>query len=171
MQSAFHVIDTLDNELESLRPTRTIWDQHRRAEQIHERLKANASEDGPRRLAAAIRSRLAHDFKNPDVVILIYIDEVSDVSTMELGDHLKTTVYDALLDSFTDLGPSEPIFLLTMTTDPFVVRRTGSPIRHQKPYTQLPFDVPLSGPLFIPGTVKVADVAEPTFMAKFGRPL
>ncbi|KAJ8462049.1 hypothetical protein ONZ51_g11151 [Trametes cubensis] len=171
IESAFHVVDTLDSELESLRPTRTIWDQHRRAEQIHERLKANASEDGPRHLAAAIRSRLAHDFKNPDVVILIYIDEVSDVSTMELGDHLKTTVYDALLDSFTDLGPSEPIFLLTMSTDPFVVRRTGSPIRHQKPYTQLPFDVPLSGPLFTPGTVKVADVAEPTFMAKFGRPL
>ncbi|KAH9902801.1 hypothetical protein C8Q73DRAFT_671822 [Cubamyces lactineus] len=170
-QSALRVVENLNRELESVHPTRTIWDEHRRAQEIRERLKANASEDGPRRLAAAIRSRLAHDFKNPDVVILIYIDEVSDVSTMELGDRLKTTVYDALLDSFTDLGPSEPIFLLTMTTDPFVVRRTGSPIRHQKAYTQLPFDVPLSGPLFTPGTVTVGDVAEPTFMAKFGRPL
>ncbi|GJE95214.1 hypothetical protein PsYK624_113950 [Phanerochaete sordida] len=170
VDTARSVVDSMTSEARQTNKT-PGWAERNYAYVVHQKLKESAAEDGPRRLAAAIRSRLAEDFKHPEIVILVYIDEVYEVSTMELRERPGRTVYDSLLDAFTDLGPGEPTFLLTMATDPYVVRRTGAPIRHQPTYTDLPFDLPLNGPLFTPGAATLADAAEPMFMARFGRPL
>ncbi|GJE94144.1 hypothetical protein PsYK624_103120 [Phanerochaete sordida] len=140
---------------------------------VHDSLKAEVATEGPRRLVAAIQSRLSNGLTQPDVAVLVYIDEVYEISATKIRyDHQGRTKYDSLLDAFTALGSSEPIFLLTMSTDPYVVRRTDCPILHQPAYTSLVFDRPLDGDyLFCPGTMTLSDVAQPKYMAKFGRPL
>ncbi|GJE94111.1 hypothetical protein PsYK624_102790 [Phanerochaete sordida] len=125
--------------------------------------------DGPQKLAGVIHSRLASGFKHPDVVALIYIDEVHSISNIRIDGY---RAYDILLTAFNDLGPTEPIFMLTISTDPSVVRQGPTPMLHQPPYTELVFDQPLGDCyLFSPGTMTLEDVAHPYFMAKFGRPL
>ena len=137
-----------------------------------EKLQERAQSEGPRKLIPAIQRRLADGFKCPDVVILVYIDEVYEISTLYFPDTDKesSTVYDTLLDAFTHLGPSEPIFLLPITTAPSVVREGDSPMLHQPPWNELPFDLSLEGNfLFCAGTMTLDDVSEPLYMAKFGR--
>ena len=137
-----------------------------------EKLKARAQPEGPRKLIPVIQRRLANGFKCPDVVVLVYIDEVYEISTLCFPDRESTTVYDSLLDAFTHLGPSEPIFLLMITAAPSVFREGGSPMRHQQPWNGLPFDLSLDGDyLFRPSTMTMGDVSKPLYMAKFGRPL
>lgn len=135
-------------------------------------MKAKAHSAGPRKLVEVIASRLAGGFKNPDVVVFVYIDEVHDYSTIQCDDIRSKNLYDALLDAWNDLGPAHPIFLATIATSPSIVRPLNRPLRYQAPYTELVFDCfPDECPLFVPGTMTLKDVAELAFMVKFGRPL
>lgn len=102
--------------------------------------------------------------------MLVYVDEVSEISKKFIGG--SVSLYDTLLEAFTDLGPDNPLFLLPIATDPAIIRRGDSPIRHQPPYSELPFDIlPEGHPLFYPGTMTMRDVSQPNYMCKFGRPM
>ena len=116
-------------------------------------VKARVHTDGPQKLVAVVKDRLRSGFKHPEIALLVYIDEVYDLSTIFCHDERSRNVYETLLDAFNDLGPENPIFLVTITTNPAVLRRT-SPMRHQTPYTELVFDCPLDGRrLFYPRTL------------------
>ncbi|GJE94101.1 hypothetical protein PsYK624_102690 [Phanerochaete sordida] len=117
-----------------------------------------------------IEARLTGQRKHAEVALLIYIDEVYDLSRIRRGG--SESFYDTLFRAFTALGPENPLFLLTITTHPAVALHANLPMRHQPPYSELPFDVLLDHrPLFSPNSMTLWDVAQPSFMANFGRPM
>ena len=60
--------------------------------------------------------------------MLVYIDEVYDISMTNYWGEGSKTLYDTLLDAFTDLGLANPFFLVTITTHPSIVRQGNSPM-------------------------------------------
>lgn len=106
---------------------------------------------------------------------MLYIDEAYELSSVS-G---LSTFSDAFLSAFADLYSGLPIFLVSLSTHPRMAelarRQTsawGMRSHHQDPYTEPVFDcLPNNGPIFFANTMSLRDVAEPSFLVKFGRPL
>ncbi|GJE94130.1 hypothetical protein PsYK624_102980 [Phanerochaete sordida] len=136
------------------------------------KLSDETSKKGIKILTDAIASRLRGEPKNTDIRIFVYIDEVYNLSTISCKGDPSTTLYDTLLDAFNDVGPANPIFFATIATSPSILRPVDRLLRHQPPWTSFVWDyLPDRRPIFRRGEMTLQEVAEPSFMAKFGRPL
>ncbi|KAI6041207.1 hypothetical protein EDC04DRAFT_1332225 [Pisolithus marmoratus] len=120
-----------------------------------------------------------------DVRVLLYFDEAHELGPAIPDDkqptnNKKKTLYDVLCSSLTHFQGS-PIFTLFLSTQPSMtlpapsaetvgLARQQSMKICQTPLTELPFDCHPTFPLR-PGTLKLEQLGELPFLARFGRPL
>ncbi|GJE94125.1 hypothetical protein PsYK624_102930 [Phanerochaete sordida] len=136
------------------------------------KLRDETSKKGVKTLADAIVSRLRGEPRNADILIFVYIDEVYNLSTLSCTDDPSVTLYDTLLDALNYVGPQNPIFFATIATSPSILRPVDRLLCHQPPWTSFVWNyLPDRRPIFRRGEMTLQEVAEPSFMAKFGRPL
>ena len=159
-------------------------------ESLLARVKSIAATDsddrGPKHFLSAMNERLEPNARRHHVRVVIYIDEAYSLSRAFAPNDPKRSFYDTFLSAFTDLGPEQDIFLISLSTHSHMAelarpqheqrsaRSSESPSYHQAPYTELVFDcLPDNKPIFNPTmmAMTLGDVAELSFLVKFGRPL
>lgn len=158
-------------------------DLERKALGILDGLEGPRGTEGASAFVEAIKSRLRHGLGDKAVTALLYVDEAHElweqpVRVLDVPTYLRITDVENLNASavftsvFHRFSSSQPIFLAMMSTDPIIRNnRTDFP-RFHEPYTATPFDCLLDGqPLFTPGTMTLAEVADLPYLVKFGRPL
>jgi hypothetical protein len=135
-------------------------------------------------LECLIQSLLDEQVQPGHVQILLYFDEAHQLSDTDIkGDDTGQNLYHLLTSALSSLSASN-LFVITLSTNsclakfspPFhkhpSARKAGFTDSLQAAFTELPFDILVDNKLFIlPGEMTLAEVAEHSFMVKFGRPL
>lgn len=173
----------LFNEL--TRQARSLWYSEEMYYKAVVQLEATAASEGPDAFVAAMGTRLKHGLSDKAVKVLLYVDEAHELATKRVsvwqeypGNRLSAQQGETLsaLTVFTRvfhfLSSSRPLFLSMMSTNS-IIRNNGTDVpRFHEPYTELPFDCLLGDqPIFKRGAMTLAEVAAPSFLTKFGRPL